>query len=71
MGHIARRVLAGGHHADRQFEHFKASRVEISTPTELQREVDGDLNRPAGRWLSVSSEALLVRAPGLPHEGEP
>ncbi len=28
-GTIARRVLAGGHHADQQFEHFKASRVEI------------------------------------------
>ncbi len=70
-GHIARRAMAGGHHADRQFEHFKARRVEVSTATELPRELDGDLIEP-GRSLAVSiqSKALLVRAPGpLPHDG--
>jgi YegS/Rv2252/BmrU family lipid kinase len=63
-GHIARRVLAGGHHADRQFEHFKARVVEVSATTELQRQLDGDLVAP-GRSLAVSLQpkALLVMAP--------
>jgi YegS/Rv2252/BmrU family lipid kinase len=64
-GHIARRVLVGGHHADRQFEHFKARRVEVSAITELQRELDGDLIAP-GRSLTatIQPKALLVMAPG-------
>jgi len=66
-GHIARRVLAGGHHADRQFEHFKARRVEVVATTELQRELDGDLIAPSHSLaVSVRPRALLVRAPGPP-----
>ena len=57
--------LAGGHHPDRQFEHYTARHVEVSTATELRRELDGDLIAP-GRSLAVNigSRALLVRAPG-------
>jgi YegS/Rv2252/BmrU family lipid kinase len=66
-GHIARRVLAGGHHADRQFEHFKARQVEVNATTELQRELDGDLIAPSRSLaVSVKPNALLVRAPGPP-----
>ena len=61
---MARRMLAHGHDVDRQFEHHKASTVEVTTETELPRELDGDMI-PAGRSLSVKvlPRALLVRAP--------
>lgn len=61
---MARRMLAHGHDVDRQFEHHKAKTVEVTTETELPRELDGDMI-PAGRSLLVKvlPRALLVRAP--------
>jgi diacylglycerol kinase family enzyme len=61
---MARRMLAHGHDVDRQFEHHRASTVEITTATELPREMDGDIIAP-GRSLSVRvlPKALVVRAP--------
>ena len=61
---MARRMLAHGHDVDRQFEHHRASTVEVTTGTDLPRELDGDII-PPGRSLSVKvmPKALLVRAP--------
>ena len=61
---MARRMLAHGHDVDRQFEHHRASTVEVSTGTDLPRELDGEMIAP-GRSLSVKvlPKALLVRAP--------
>jgi diacylglycerol kinase family enzyme len=61
---MARRMLAHGHDVDRQFEHHRAGTVEVTTGTDLPRELDGDII-PPGRSLSVKvmPKALLVRAP--------
>lgn len=61
---VARWVLAGRHHPERQFEHYTARQVEVSAAAELPRELDGDVIAP-GRSLAVSvwHKALLVRAP--------
>jgi YegS/Rv2252/BmrU family lipid kinase len=61
---MASRILAHGHDVDRQFEHHRASTVEVTTGTDLPRELDGDVIAP-GRSLSVKvlPKALLVRAP--------
>jgi diacylglycerol kinase family enzyme len=61
---VARWVVAGKHHPDRHFEHYTARHVEVSTESELPRELDGDLIAP-GRSLvaNVWHRALLVRAP--------
>ncbi len=61
---MARRILAHGHDVDRQFEHHRASTVEVTTGTDLPREVDGE-TIAHGRSLSVKvlPKALLVRAP--------
>jgi diacylglycerol kinase family enzyme len=61
---VGRWVVAGKHHPARQFEHYTARHVEVSTTAELPRELDGDVIA-AGRSLVVSvwHRALLVRAP--------
>ncbi len=61
---MAGRILAHGHDVDRQFEHHRASTVEVTTGTDLPREVDGE-TIAHGRSLSVKvlPKALLVRAP--------
>ena len=61
---MARRMLAHGHDVDRQFEHHRASTVEVTAATDLPRELDGDIIAP-GRSLSVKvlPKALVVRAP--------
>jgi diacylglycerol kinase family enzyme len=61
---MARRMLAHGHDVDRQFEHHRATKVEVTAGTDLPRELDGDIISP-GRSLSVKvmPKALLVRAP--------
>jgi diacylglycerol kinase family enzyme len=61
---VARWVVAGKHHPGRQFEHYTARHVEVSTAAELPRELDGDVIAP-GRSLVVNvwHRALLVRAP--------
>jgi len=63
---VARWVVAGKHHPERQFEHYTASHVEVNAAAELPRELDGDIIAP-GRSLVVNvwHRALLVRAPGL------
>jgi diacylglycerol kinase family enzyme len=68
---VARWVVAGKHHPDRHFEHYTARHVEVSTESELPRELDGDLIAP-GRSLvaNVWHRALLVRAPS-PAPGAP
>jgi len=62
---VAGRVLTRSRHADRHLERFRARRVEISTGSDLPRQVDGEVIAP-GRTLVVSVRpgALTVRQPG-------
>jgi len=60
---LARRAVAGAHRGG-SFEHFQAVAVQVSSATELPRQLDGDVCEH-GRSLSarVHHNALLVRAP--------
>jgi diacylglycerol kinase family enzyme len=64
---VARWVVAGKHHPGRQFEHYTARHVEVSTAAELPRELDGDVIAPGSSLVvNVWHQALLVRAPRPP-----
>jgi diacylglycerol kinase family enzyme len=62
---VASRVLTRSRRTDRHLERFRARRVEISTGSDLPRQVDGEVIAP-GRTLVVSVRpgALTVRQPG-------
>jgi len=61
---LAGRVVTRSRRQDRQLERFQARRVEISTGTDVPRQIDGEMLAP-GRTLSVSVRpgALTVRQP--------
>jgi undecaprenyl-diphosphatase len=64
---VARRAVVGKPSSKGgQFEHFRASEVEVSASSELWRQIDGDL-MGRGRALSVRvrHQALLVRVPAV------
>jgi YegS/Rv2252/BmrU family lipid kinase len=63
---VAGRVLTHSHHQDPMLERFQARKVEITTPSLLPREVDGELVT-AGHSLTVTVQpgALTVRMPHL------
>ena len=61
---LAGRVVTRSRRQDRQLERFQARRVEVSTGTDVPRQIDGEVLGP-GRTLSVSVRpgALTVRRP--------
>ena len=61
---LAGLVVTRSRRRDRQLERFQARRVEISTGTDVPRQIDGEMIAP-GRTLSVSvcPGALTVRRP--------
>lgn len=61
---VAHRVLTCSPHDDRHLRRHRARQIEITTETELPREVDGEMIGPA-RSLTVSliRSALTVRVP--------
>jgi YegS/Rv2252/BmrU family lipid kinase len=63
---LAARVLTHSHRQDTMLQRFQARKVEITTPSPLPREVDGELVT-AGRSLTVTVQrgALTVRMPRL------
>jgi len=59
---MAGRMVMHGHDVDRQFEHFRAKKVEVSTSTALPRELDGDMIAPSSSLVvNVLPKALRVR----------
>jgi undecaprenyl-diphosphatase len=64
---LARRTVGGRHRPQRDLEHFQGANIEVSSRTELWRQLDGDVIG-LGRSLSVSlrAKALRVRVPGAP-----
>ena len=68
---LARRTVGGRHRTGASLEHFQGSRIEVSSTTELCRQLDGDVISP-GRSLSVRlrAKALRVRAPERHRIGE-
>jgi undecaprenyl-diphosphatase len=64
---VARRTVGGRHPPGRDLEHFQGAHIEVSSSTELWRQLDGDVIG-LGRSLSVSlrAKALRVRVPGAP-----
>jgi undecaprenyl-diphosphatase len=61
---LARRTVGGRHRTGPELEHFRGAHIEVSSQTELCRELDGDVIAP-GRSLSVRVRAggLKVRVP--------
>jgi undecaprenyl-diphosphatase len=68
---VARRTVGGRHRTGPELEHFQGSRIEVSSTTELCRQLDGDVIAP-GRSLSVHlrARALRVRVPERHRIGE-
>jgi len=64
--HVAGLVLTRSRRADAQLERFRARRVEIGTPIDLPRQIDGEVIAP-GRALTVSVRpgVLTVRQRGF------
>ncbi len=63
----ARRAVGGRQRPGPDLEHFQGAHIELSSSTELWRQLDGDVIGP-GRSLSVRlrAKALRVRVPGAP-----
>ncbi len=64
---VARWTVGGRSGAGRELEHFQGAHIEVSSTTQLWRQLDGDVIGP-GRSLSVSvrAKALRMRVPGAP-----
>ena len=58
---VARRTVGGRHRTGAELEHFQGSHIEVSSTTELCRQLDGDVITP-GRSLSVRLRAKALRA---------
>jgi diacylglycerol kinase family enzyme len=63
---VGYRVLTRSRHDDHRLERFRARHVEVTAPTELPRETDGEIIEP-GRSLTVMIQprTLVVKTPGL------
>jgi diacylglycerol kinase family enzyme len=64
---LARQTVGGRSGTGRELEHFQGAHIEVSSATQLWRQLDGDVIGP-GRSLSVSvwAKALRMRVPGAP-----
>lgn len=63
---VGYRVLTRSRRDDHRLERFRARHVEITAPTELPRETDGEIIKP-GQSLTVSIQprTLVVKTPAL------